>query len=237
MASFSIAIQGVATRHQHHIRLEKELPRAKFAIDYRITRKVQYTWRAALELADPTADYHLILQDDVTVCPDFEETVLKIIGNIKAACPVLPHLALYCPKRIIAEMRGSSVNFVRLMGGAWGQAHMYPVSRIQEFLEYDAANFKPDWNTDDGRLEIWSMDTREPIWATAPSLVQHLGANESTIGFSNKNKVAAWFAEESPLGMKWNPSLFVDGSASSLKSFARKVQKGLRPELVERLGL
>jgi len=193
------------------------------------------TWKRALFARDDslpyrnTKPYHLVVQDDLKFCVDFEATVDKIIQNALEHFKggKLPILSLYCPKSIIAQQKGKGVNFVRMIGGSWGQSHLFPVSRIDEFLQYDKETFAPEYDSDDGRLTFWSCDTKEPFWVTAPSLLEHLAPSASTLGYNNKTKVAAWFAgDESPLKYAWNFSYSAADYGSSMSHQLELKEKG-----------
>lgn len=223
MNNFELAIQAVPSRFRFHLDMMKKVPYAHLIIDTKQEGHFFDTFKACLAKADMSKPYVVVVQDDLDFCVNFTETVEKIIASaITEFGEALPLVGLYCPRSSTKELKGTGKNFISMIGGSWGQANMYPTSWIKGFMEFSDLMFAPEYDSDDGRLTFWSAVTKTPWWVTAPSLVQHLGATVSTIGFSNKNKVASWYAgEESPLSFDWS---FKDCPRQSIVSLKTLVQ-------------
>lgn len=220
MSNFELAIQAVPSRFRFHLDMMKKVPYAHLVIDTKQEGRYFDNFKACLAKADMSKPYVVVVQDDLDFCVNFTETVEKIIASaITELGEALPMVGLYCPMGIIREQKDTGNNFVTMIGGSWGQANMYPTKWIRTFLEFSDLMFVPEYDSDDGRMTFWSTVTKTPWWITAPSLVQHLGASVSTIGFSNKNKVAAWYADtQSPLQYDWSFKSVRKGAGSSLNS-------------------
>jgi len=157
------------------------------------------------------ATHMLILQDDVKVCRDFvagAETVL----SLRPQSPV----AFYANHKVVERARQQGIPWAKIprshgLGGVWGQAQCLPSSYIGPFLRWwdnkPEGEFEDFDNPkhDDWILGQFLKKNKKDVWATAPSLVQHMCPSDSLIGYSNKNKVARWYIGDnrSALSVNW----------------------------------
>jgi hypothetical protein len=131
--------------------------------------------RAAWELHDPAADWHVLIQDDALVCRDFLaglERALDYVPLDATVCPYLGKGGAAGPswERIAdqAERMGASwVLSTRLM---WGVAICLPTALIPDMIE--RANSMAGV-PDDMRVSGWTKRRHGEVWYTWPSLVDH----------------------------------------------------------------
>lgn len=161
-------------------------------------------WRSwASGMLATTATHHLVMEDDITLCRDF-------LPGVKEALRHAPHgpVSLYANRSVIDESRAAGVSWARIDDAAasWGQALILPSEQVLDFIRWDRENLRPEAFAYDTRLAMWSMYTGKPWWCTVPSLVEHAGAASSTIGYSNRMRVARWFIGEdvSALDVDWS---------------------------------
>lgn len=165
-----------------------------------------------------TADFGVILQDDVTLCVNFPPAV-KLIAERNPDVPVglflarLPSristLALRAAKRhehyIRTQLRINE--FMPVVGVLW------PRHKAQEFLHWAKENphrlGHPEPRSDDGVVGRWCALTRQTVSFTVPSLVQHPDQVKSVIGKEarwgkDKGRVALMLVEGDPLEIDWS---------------------------------
>jgi len=177
---------------------------------YKIITDTTSTWsgcRRCLTERPANATHILVLQDDVIVCPDFFETVNKIVNLL----PDQP-ITFFCRDEIINEAKAQGLSWVKLKTWFMAQAYVLPVALADEFVGFSDKYIKPDVNADDQRLAMFFMKTNRLVYATAPSLVEHIGWQGTTIRdrtsekyFDVSRRVAKWFIgyEESGLQVDW----------------------------------
>lgn len=156
-------------------------------------------WQAYVRA--PGATHHLVLEDDLLLCRDFLPGVKAAIASVRSG-----PISLYSVRKIVDHCRSEGLHWAEIVDGSWGQALVLPVEDVREFLAWDKRYLRQDYSDYDGRLLMWSLYTKRSWWCTQPSLVEHLGAASSTIGFSNKNRTARWFigANASALDIDWS---------------------------------
>lgn len=156
------------------------------------------TYRRALQAASD-GSHHLVLQDDIELCRDFIASVKEVIrarpGNL---------IALYTNARAVFRARARGESWVEKRG-VCGQAVIWPKDWIGEFLEWQDAHIDHDFPWDDVRVSMWLSKVSKNAFATVPSLAQHLGCGNSTLGLNGRSKVASWYigGAKSALGIDW----------------------------------
>lgn len=134
------------------------------------------------------ATHHVMLQDDVVLCPDFLSQVRAAVSR----CSNVP-IALFARRKVISEARQQGSSWAVIPDGIWGQGYCLPSQFISPFLRWEAEHIAPDFKHDDSRLAMFLLEHQRPVWATVPSLVEHALPSNSLLGQSNKGKVATWF--------------------------------------------
>lgn len=133
--------------------------------------------KACLRSADPDATHILVLQDDIEVCKDFLATVEK-------AVELRPnnHITFFTNRNDdLTKALNEGKRWVRIKRWLMAQAYVVPVSMVEPFINFADNYLTPEVKFDDDRWCIYHLYTRTYVWATAPTLVQHLAWGETTI--------------------------------------------------------
>lgn len=154
------------------------------------------------------ATHQLVLQDDVIPCRDFVKTLLKLV-ELKPDVPI----GIYANRKVVETARTAGSSWALIPDGAWGQAVLLPVALAWDFLRWERAHVtahgefvKKHYDT---RVAMWLLKTKRPMWATVPSLIEHIAPSRSLLGFSHSRRVARWFAgaDKSGLDFDWSQGL------------------------------
>ena len=159
----------------------------------------------------PECSHLLILQDDVRVCHNFTPA-LERIAQAKPDNPIVLFLgglprrtamdALRATKRHERYVKMFIRDFVPVVAVLW------PREKALHFLEWSKTAKLPGYSrprSDDAIAGRWMLATRQTIYATLPSLVEHLDEVPSTIGKRaaygrDRGRVALQFiGEQNPL--------------------------------------
>lgn len=135
-------------------------------------------------------DYHLVLEDDVSLCKDFIEGLDQIVGLFPDNPVSLFNMATFTSINAHAQKLG--INFVGT-NGATGQAQLWPVPILKKFIMWCDRNVPELIPFEDTRLWLWLNQTRTSIYLTCPNLVEHLLPDHSSLGFHGKNRHSADF--------------------------------------------
>jgi hypothetical protein len=131
--------------------------------------------RAAWLLHDPAADWHVLIQDDAVVCPDFLaglERALEHVPEDATVCPYLGKGGAAGPswQRIAADAEQKSASWVVSTRLMWGVTVCLPTKLIPDMIERaDTMAGVPD----DMRISGWTKRRHGEVWYTWPSLVDH----------------------------------------------------------------
>lgn len=136
-------------------------------------------WRTYRECLRPSeAAWTLVLQDDVTVCPGFQEALTACL-SAAGEHPV----ALFFSRQSL-QTRTEYLRRAR-DGYAWCKvdwkewvpvvALAWPTSLVPSFLKWaDGRGYDGNrWRADDAIVGEWARMTRTQVLATIPSLVEH----------------------------------------------------------------
>lgn len=135
-------------------------------------------WRTARrgwELADPDADFHLLIQDDAAPCADLLAGLEQALEHVPADAVVSAYLGqggAIGPRwqRITAEAGQRDASWVVSAQLGWGVAIILPAKLIPEMLDRaDRSVGTPD----DMRVAGWIKRRRGEVWYCWPSLVDH----------------------------------------------------------------
>lgn len=137
--------------------------------------RVWRTARGGWELADPSADWHVLIQDDAWPSPDFLAGLgqaLEYVPDDATVCPYLGKggMAAHRWSTLGAEAERRGASFVRSASLMWGVAICLPVRLIPEMIE--RANMLAGV-PDDMRVSGWTKRRRGEVWYLWPSLVDH----------------------------------------------------------------
>jgi hypothetical protein len=175
-------------------------------------------YQLALEdgLDDPTKPTHvLVLQDDAKVCCNFAQAVERIAAsNSSLVSLFLAHdPRSMAGQQLQAMIRGECYFAYHVSKFVPAIALLWPVEKARSFLEWSRSGvrlpgiIRPDKTidvrSDDAVIGDWQRRRQEQVLCTAPSLVEHLGEVESTIGKPLGRRAKAFIGDGDPLRYAW----------------------------------
>lgn len=204
----SVAIMAHPKRAHFVSELEPLLPGAEVVWD-RMNDRWDTGRRSQLSY-DHGADWHLVVQDDAVLCPDFlpgvEKALQAVPGNPVAFYmgKVRPHARRTREAARYALAEGSS--WVTGPGPWWGVAVATPTERIKDMIAY-CDQRKSVGNYDIRMAHYWASVGVE-CWYSVPSLVDHrVGIDNPSLvpgrGNSAGRTAVAYIGEFSPLDIDW----------------------------------
>ena len=169
------------------------------------------TARGGWMMADPDADFHLLLQDDALISAD-------LLAGLEQALEHVPPDAMVCPylgkggatphrwRRMAADADRLGASFVVSSKLMWGVGIILPTSRIPDML---GLADRLTGITDDMRVAGWAEKTRTEVWYTWPSLVDHRAVPSLTKHHA-KDRRAERHHKGSALDLDWRGPVVVD---------------------------
>lgn len=196
--NLNIAIMGHPSRIQHV--KNYMLPRLPGDTQVFIDSMLQGLWWNAKRAHNSFSSGHthqLVLQDDLTFCKDFVESVYKILELV--------------PDKIVSlySSQGEAVKVVE-QGKHWltrngisGQAIVMPVSTEQRWQLWFARHVTtpPADMGDDTRISLYIHFVEKVCWLPVPTIVQHIGSMSSTLGYNHPGKYSKTFIGEDKSGL------------------------------------
>lgn len=176
----SIAIMAVPARHKQAYALYKQLRQYPFEWVTIVEDEVaagthESEWnngKASLLAGIGKGDYHVVIQDDAILTPNFYENIEGAITH----APSKSVISLYTGKaRPFPQRVQEAVNkvvdetFLQYILLMWGVGIVIPTSHIKPMLEFVADRTEPY----DTRIGIFYQRNRLPVYYTVPSLVDH----------------------------------------------------------------
>lgn len=187
------------------------------------------TARAAWQLHDPDADWHVVLQDDAVPCVDLLAGLERALEHVPADAVVSPYLGRgggngyrWTPIVTGAEIAGAS--WVTSSKLSWGVAIVLPVKLIPDMIEYCD---RRSGVTDDMRVAGWAEKRHAEVWYPFPSLVDHR-PGQSLTKHRAPDRVAWHHHQGSALELDWTGPVVVD-PALRRRSPARSAPSKRRP--------
>lgn len=125
------------------------------------------TCKGAWKLHDPSADYHVVIQDDAIICQNFEERARKLLESGFSA-----YSFYFSNSTSLKQMADEAL----ARGGVvrdllhWGVAVCLKTSLINEMIKY--CDKLPD-DADDVRIKKFLQHKGIPTFCPMPSLVDH----------------------------------------------------------------
>lgn len=152
------------------------------------------------------ANYVAVLQDDVTLCPEFHETVLRLLAQVPPKHELSPLVLFTARKSIAKEAAQRGVSLLQRIGLDTAQALVFPRHTLQAFLAWSRSVVAPaTWGQhDDSWLDGWSRATRTRFVYALPTLVDHDVQLKSTMGHSGKTR----------FGLRVSPYMMGEGGPS-----------------------
>ncbi len=113
----------------------------------------------------------------------------------------LQSITLFSNREELLYAKAEKKHWVVLNRLPMAQAYIMPVPMVEDFLLFAKQHIKPEIYFDNNRLSLWALKRNIKIWATAPSLVEHIGWSETTLRggykeghrFSPEQRMSRWF--------------------------------------------
>jgi len=175
-------------------------PRQRWAVGRRC-------WQAA----DPSADWHLVIQDDALVCQDLLaglEKALDVIGpeGLVSAYTGTGRPDQYNVRRAHRHAQDKGHSWMPTKSLCWGVAILAPVPTIPDMVKWcDRKAGMPD----DMRVGKWFQSQKIDTWYTWPSLVDHRLAPSLTKP-RQVERVAVRHHQGSALELDWSGPTVMD---------------------------
>lgn len=143
--------------------------------------------RAWLEY-EPTADFHLVVQDDAIICDDFYRILEPILGD-HATCLYYGNRAKY-RRAAVENVNKGGVMLDKLL---WGLAVALPTSHVEAMVAHGdkATHIQADDFKIADYLTTVGMRTYYPL----PSLVDHRHTDSLVGNESHPNRVAMYYVD------------------------------------------
>jgi hypothetical protein len=165
--------------------------------------------RAWLTLADSTAEWGCVIQDDAILCRSFKTVLPKALQHVEGV-PVVLYAGRSQQRVWRTVPRGTS--WVVLNRIIWGPGIVMPIAMIREVTTYGNRQRIPNY---DLRLSKWFERNRVPVYYTWPSLVDHRDS-PSLVPGRGAGRRAYRFAYQ-PHRIDWSaPPWVLDGSRTNL---------------------
>ena len=129
----------------------------------------------AIKAYDPSADYHVVVQDDVLLPRDFADAARKALNFVDSSAPVSfyyggkgnghsKHVAAW------RAAKSAGASWLARKGPIWGPAIAYPVANIRALIDYFEASEVQNY---DRRVMKFYQSQGILCWYSLPSLVEH----------------------------------------------------------------
>lgn len=134
------------------------------------------TGLAAIRAADPAADYHLILQDDIVVCDDLVAGTKNALEYVPDGHPLSLFTGRARPHRtkvagLYESARLTGAAFMSFPGPWWGQGVVLPTGVIDELASWFERHVEIE--NYDRRMSRWFERQGLRCFYTVPCLVDH----------------------------------------------------------------
>lgn len=202
----SFAIQAVPQRRGHVESMLTRLPSA--AVHWDVNHEGCWpSWRAAWRLRDAESTHHVVLQDDVLLCPDFSHVMEAL------AC-ARPHemISGFLPRASTQRAVASGRHWVQTRRFLWAQCVMLPVSLGDEIIRWVGANEETQgkaWaHHDDVRIAAFLAAHRMAAYVPVPHPVEHIGdalpggsvLKHNFQAAKRRSRPGVWLGENTQLG-------------------------------------
>lgn len=170
----SISVMAHPSRQEFFEYLKSKLGDVPFSIDtgFGIIENCKRAWL----MYDPTADYHVVIQDDAIICDDFYNRAIEVLKKADKKAVSFFHVSpiSYNKHRQEAKETGAIVQ----PGLSGGVALCIPTDFIKPMIKhYDGLKFP----CDDHRVGNFLITKNIPIYYPIPSLIDHRVGNMSVM--------------------------------------------------------
>ena len=202
----SISVMAHVSRERFFPELRERLGDVPFSIDHDLTPPRQrelgapglwHNCRAAWQMHDPEALYHVVIQDDAIVCRDFRARAEEAIYNGIRKYGSDLAFSFYFGNRHSERQKAAAAlerGYITKTRSPWGVAICLPRDRIAPMIAYcDKENIPQD----DVRIGRYMQRANLRCYFPLPSLVDHRPASDtlSLVGDPGDNRRALYFID------------------------------------------
>lgn len=169
------------------------------------------TGRRSMLAYDPAATWHVVVQDDVIPCRDFQAGIAHALAAVTPTRPVAFYTGRVRPSaqfvaRMVRVAQERRSRWLEFSGPWWGPCVAVPTHMIDPMLAYCDPLSIPNY---DRRMTAFFDSLRVKCWYSLPSLVDHRVGDENPSlvpGRSNAPSRTAFefIGEQSPLDIDWH---------------------------------
>jgi hypothetical protein len=209
IGGLSVAIMAHPKREAWVPDLEKQLPGVSTVWDRKNDR--WDTGTRALLSYDPKSDWHMVVQDDALLPPDFFEGVQKMLTYVPAYHPVGLYYGRVRPREqdirsLVAKAHQTNAPFIVHNGPWWGVGIVLPTSQIEDVVRWGNDQSRiPNY---DRRIARYYARENIPCYYPQPSLIQHRHGDENPSLVPGRNALnrRAWtfVGPQSALSVDWS---------------------------------
>lgn len=146
-------------------------------------------------------DWHIVVQDDAILCPDFYNNLVGAINAVpsKSIISLYTGTARPMAKRVQAAVdKAQYCSWIQFWMLLWGVGIAIPSDHIEPMLEFVEDPVYADAQYDN-KIGYFYNRNRLPVWYTMPSLVDHDDDMDTLLGghgrhLNNEKRVAHKFA-------------------------------------------
>ncbi len=185
---------GNPMRRGDFIRQQMELQRQ--GVEFDIVQDIvgRGCWRTAkaawLKGIAGGTDHILVLSDDmIPSCDNFLTAVEGMAGAVESTAI----MSLFSMRKMTKNAEALGSAWCSTPDGCWGGSIMMSRDLAVQFIRWEAESIRTGWepNHDDRRVAFFAMAHEIPVFVASLQIVQHLGAAHSSVGYSNRNRVAS----------------------------------------------
>lgn len=205
--NLSVAIMAHQKRERWVPLLQEQVPQAQVVWDRRNDR--WDTGARSLMAFDKDAEWHMVIQDDALLPPDFYEGVSRMLRHVPPAHPVGLYYGRVRPRAmethgLTVKAKRENASFILHNGPWWGVGIVLPTEHIPAVVKWGDANQQiPNY---DRRISRWYGTQDIPCYYTVPSLIEHRTEDNPSLvpGRTGQNRRAwAFVGPRSALEVDW----------------------------------
>lgn len=205
--NLSVAIMAHQKREKWVPLLQEQVPQAQVVWDRKNDR--WDTGARSLMAFDKDAEWHMVIQDDALLPPDFYDGVSRMLRYVPPAHPVGLYYGRVRPRSqethgYTVKAKRENASFILHNGPWWGVGIVIPTEHIPHIVRWGDANQQiPNY---DRRISRWYATQDIPCYYTVPSLIEHRTEDNPSLvpGRTGQNRRAWEFVgPRSALEVDW----------------------------------
>lgn len=155
------------------------------------------TRKLMVQLIQQKADYLILCQEDILPCDKFMQRIRQVINAIPDKIISLYHPRAWKDRTEYAIKHGES--WITSHNHPGSPCMIFPHQTAVEFLLWESQHIDDGVKYEEPRLWAFINSCGDGLfYSTRPALVQHLGAEVSSLGFNHKGKITDDFIDDLP---------------------------------------